>query len=275
MARSIRSRFVVSGDEFTLAGVDPASSAGVRDKHVAQNAVQALRAGLQEQQTRLYADREKSLLLILQGMDACGKDGVVRNVAGLFYPTSVYVSAFKAPSAEERKHDFLWRFGPTMPQPGNIAVFNRSQYEDVGTVKVHGTAAPDVIEARYGQINDFERDAAAAGTVIVKCFLHVSYAQQGLRMLDRLADPTKRWKFKAADLDERALWAEYMAAYDIALRRCSNEDAPWYVIPADHKWYRDWAVANILAETLATLNLAYPDSTDLDIPALTRRIKDS
>ena len=233
----------------------------------------SLGPALQDSQTKLYANKAQSILLVLQGMDGCGKDGVVKHVVDLFNPTSVRVTAFKAPTDEEKAHDFLWRFRPHLPTPGNIAVFNRSWYEDVGIAKVHGLAEPDVIEARYGQINDFEAEAAAAGIVIVKCFLHVSYAEQANRMLDRLADPTKRWKFEEADLVERAFWPEYMDVYATAIRRCN--DNPWHVVPADHKWYRDWVIAQLLAETLDGLHLEWPDRPDLDLEALTARIKDS
>jgi PPK2 family polyphosphate:nucleotide phosphotransferase len=220
----------------------------------------------------LYANRGPALLLILQGMDACGKDGVVKHVVDLFYPTSVRVTAFKAPTEEEKAHDFLWRFRPHLPTPGNVAVFNRSWYEDVGIAKVHNLVEPAVIEERYGLINDVEQEAAAAGITVLKFFLHVSYDEQRSRMLDRLTDPTKRWKFDQADLVERAFWPQYMEAYDIAIVRCSTDVAPWYVIPADHKWYRDWVACQIIAETLTDLHLEYP-VPDLDIKGLIKALE--
>lgn len=275
MDKSVRSSYAVVGGEVDLTLMDPGGTPGAKDKDKAREFVASLGPSLQESQTRLYASRKQSVLLVLQGMDACGKDGVVKHVVDLFYPTSVTVTAFKTPTDEEKAHDFLWRFHPKLPTAGNIAAFNRSWYEDVGIVKVHGLADPDVIEARYATINAFEEEVAAAGTVIIKCFLHVSYEEQGRRMLDRLTDPTKRWKFEEGDLVERQFWADYMAVYSEAIRRCSTETNPWYVVPADHKWYRDWVVAQLLSETLDSMRLEYPSRPDLDIPALIERIKSS
>ncbi|MDX6227673.1 MAG: hypothetical protein QOI76_1063, partial [Frankiales bacterium] len=271
--KSLRSRFAAVADNFDLTAIDPARTSGCKSKTTAGEFVTSLGPALREDQTRLYANRKQGVLLVLQGMDGCGKDGVVKHVIDLFYPTSVRVTAFKAPTDEEKQHDFLWRFRPHLPAPGTIAVFNRSWYEDVGIVKVHGLVGPDVIEERYGQINAFEAEAAAAGTLVLKCYLHISYEEQGQRLLARLTDPTKRWKFDEADLVERAHWADYMAAYSTAIRRCDT--TPWYVIPADHKWYRDWVIAQLLTETLADLHLEYPERPDLDIAALTERIKSS
>jgi PPK2 family polyphosphate:nucleotide phosphotransferase len=266
VSKSIREKFAAA----TLTGVDPASTSGVKDAKTARDFVASLQPLFQEQQTRLYADQDKAILLVLQGMDGCGKDGVVRHVIDLFFPTSVRVTAFKAPTEEEKAHDFLWRFRQHLPTPGTIAVFNRSWYEDVGIVKVHGIDPPDVIEARYGLINEFEQQAAADGIIVIKCFLHLSYDEQRNRMLARLDDPTKLWKFQEADLDERAFWPEYMDVYDTAIQRCS--EIPWYVVPADHKWYRDWVIAQLIAETLTDLHLEYP-KPDLDIDALEQRLK--
>jgi PPK2 family polyphosphate:nucleotide phosphotransferase len=268
VSKSIREQFTAQ----TLVGVDPGSSAGIKDKDRARALVESLAPFFREQQTRLYANRDQAILVILQGMDACGKDGVVKHDIHLFYPTSVRVTAFKTPTEEEKAHDFLWRFRPHLPTPGNIAVFNRSWYEDVGIAKVHNLVDPAVIEERYGLINNIEQEAAATGITVLKFFLHVSYDEQRRRMLDRLTDPTKRWKFDQADLAERAFWSEYMAAYDIAIRRCSTPSAPWYVIPADHKWYRDWAVSQIIAETLTDLHLEYP-VPDLDIDGLIKALE--
>jgi PPK2 family polyphosphate:nucleotide phosphotransferase len=269
----MRSRFAVSSDDFDLAKVDPATTPGINSKTKARQFVTSTGPELREDQTRLYAGRKQSILLVLQGMDGCGKDGVVKHVIDLFYPTSVRVTAFKAPTDEEKQHDFLWRFRPHLPARGNIAVFNRSWYEDVGIAKVHNLVGPEVVEERYGQINAFEAEAAAAGIIVLKCFLHVSYEEQGRRLVDRLTDPTKRWKFDEADLVERACWADYMSAYSTAIRRCNLN--PWYVVPADHKWYRDWVIAQLLTETLADLHLEYPERPDLDIEALIKRINGS
>ncbi len=273
MAKAMRDRFLASGEEFTLADVDPAATPSMHNQDKALLAIANLEPDLLEAQTRLYAERKQGLLVVLQGMDACGKDGIVKHVISMFSPSGMRVSAFKAPSDTEKKHDFLWRFRPLLPGPGSIAVFNRSHYEDVGIVKVHHMVTQQVIDKRYGDINKFEAAAVASGIAVVKCFLHVSYDEQRQRMLDRLADPTKRWKFKESDLDERAKWEEYMASYEAAIRRTSTDVAPWYVIPADHKWYRDWAVGNLLLERLTAMDPQYPLMSDLDLPALRKRLK--
>lgn len=257
----------------TLRDTDPASTKGGPGKKEARAFVEAQAEWLRDQQTRLLADHKRSILLVLQGMDGCGKDGVVRHVIDQLFPTNVTVAAFKTPTDEEKQHDFLWRFRPHLPAPGTIAVFNRSWYEDVGIAKVHQLAPPEVIEERYGLINAFEREVADTGTVVVKVFLHVSYEEQANRMLGRLTDPTKIWKFNENDLRERTFWSDYMDAYDTAISRCS--DTPWYVVPADHKWYRDWVMVQLLRETLEDLHLEYPTRPDLDTDALIKRIKDS
>ncbi|MEP7055412.1 MAG: PPK2 family polyphosphate kinase [Actinomycetota bacterium] len=275
MTRSMHKRFAAGGDDFTLADVDPGATPGMKDGVKARKYVNSLAPTLRDYQTRMYAEREQSLLIVLQGMDACGKDGVVKHVVDLFYPTSVKVASFKAPSDVEKRHNFLWRFKPVLPEPGNIYAWNRSHYEDVGTVKVHKWATAATIERRYGEINRFEKAAADRGISIIKCFLHVSQAEQRQRMLDRLADPTKRWKFKEGDLDESDRWKEYMAAYDLAIRRCNTEEAPWYVIPSDHKWYRDWVISQLMVEWFEEMQPAYPAMAELDLPALRKRIKAS
>ena len=275
MAKPIRSTHATAGADIDLTTTNAAASPGVKDKAEAHAFVDSLGDGLRENQIRLLAGQERAVLLVLQGMDACGKDGVVKDVVDLFYPTSVSVTAFKAPTDEEKQHDFLWRFRRQLPAPGSIAVFNRSWYEDVGVVKVHRLADPLVIEQRYAQINVFEEELTARGISLVKCFLHISYEEQAQRMLDRLNDPTKRWKFKTADLDERDCWADYMTVYSEAVNRCRTEANPWYVVPSDHKWYRDWVIAQLLAETLDDLTLHYPARPDLDIPALVERILSS
>jgi PPK2 family polyphosphate:nucleotide phosphotransferase len=273
MSKSMHARFAVTASDFMLASVDAGATPGMKDKVQARKFVASLGDELREWQTRLYAERKQSLLLVLQGMDGCGKDGVVKHVVDLFYPTNVRVTSFKAPTDEEKRHNFLWRIKNKMPPPGEIMVFNRSHYEDVAVVKIHEWATPAVIERRYGEINRFEAEAIDNGTTIIKCFLHVSPAEQRQRMLDRLADPTKRWKFKQSDLDESDRWQEYMAAYDIAIRRCSTDAAPWFVIPADHKWYRDWVIAQLILEWFEEMQPQYPKMAELDIPALRRRIK--
>jgi PPK2 family polyphosphate:nucleotide phosphotransferase len=223
-------------------------------------------------QDRLYAERKQRLLVVLQGMDTSGKDGTITHVVGNFNPQGVDITAFKAPSPEERRHNFLWRIKPHVPAQGDIAIFNRSHYEDVLIVRVHNLAPPNVIERRYGEINEFEKEVAKTGTRIVKFCLHISYEEQRKRLIDRLQDPDKHWKFNEHDIDERALWDEYMGAYGIAITRCSTPEAPWYVIPADNKAYRNWAVSKILRETLEEMNPKFPRPR-LNIARLLKRLK--
>ncbi len=225
-------------------------------------ATAGLEAELAELQVRLYAEAvgggHRSLLLLLQGMDTSGKDGTVRRVVGAMNPAGVTVTPFRKPTAEELQHDFLWRIDRALPRPGNVAVFNRSQYEDVLVVRVHQMVAESEWRTRYDRINEFERRVVDSGCHIVKVFLHISKDEQKRRLGDRLEDPAKYWKYNVGDLAERELWADYQAAYQDALTLCSTAAAPWYVVPADHKWYRDWLVANLLVDALRDLNPTYP-----------------
>jgi PPK2 family polyphosphate:nucleotide phosphotransferase len=225
-------------------------------------------AALQE---RLWAEGTRSLLLVLQGMDTSGKGGTVTHVAGSMNPCGVEVAAFKKPTDEEQAHHFLWRIERRLPTPGQVAVFDRSHYEDVLVVRVHELVPEDVWRPRFDEITAWERRLHQAGTTIVKCFLHISYDEQRERLLARLNDPTKHWKFRERDIDERRRWPDYMAAYDEAIERTDTEDAPWYVVPADHKWYRNWAIARLLVETLERMDPQLPPST-LDVPALRARL---
>jgi PPK2 family polyphosphate:nucleotide phosphotransferase len=256
---------------FQLAGVDPRATPGVESRKRADDERAADAGRLATLQEQLYAAREKSLLLVLQGLDTSGKDGTIKHVVDAFNPVGTRITSFRVPTEQEAKHPFLWRVRKGLPAPGEVAIFNRSHYEDVGVVKVHGLVEPEVIERRYAEINRFERRAAESGTVIVKCWLHISYDEQRERLLARLTDPDKRWKFQEGDLAERARWAEYMAAYETAIARCSTDEAPWYVLPADRKWYRNWAVSRLLTETMSAMGLAYPDP-GLDVAALTKRL---
>ncbi len=210
-------------------------------------------------------------MLVLQGMDTSGKGGTIGHVVSSMNPAGVDVAAFKNPTDEELAHDFLWRIERRLPDPGEIVVFDRSHYEDVLVVRVHELVDESTWRARYDRINAFERRVIGAGTTIVKCFLHISYDEQRERLLARLDDPTKHWKFRERDIEERALWQDYMAAYDDAIAHCSTDEAPWFVIPADHKWYRNWAVGTILVETLERMDPRYPPA-DLDVPALKARL---
>jgi PPK2 family polyphosphate:nucleotide phosphotransferase len=210
-------------------------------------------------QDRLWAEERQSLLVVLQAMDTGGKDGTIKRLFRGMNPQGVRVTAFKAPTAEELAHDFLWRVHRATPRRGEIGVFNRSHYEDVVVVRVKQLAPEAVWRDRFARINDFEENLAAAGTRLVKLFLHISKEEQADRLRARLDDPTKRWKFNPADLRERARWDDYMAAYGEAIERTSTEVAPWFVIPADKKWYRTWAATTIVLEALASMDPRYPE----------------
>jgi PPK2 family polyphosphate:nucleotide phosphotransferase len=272
MKQSLRDELVLRPGPVTLAGYDtaatPFATTGKSGKLKFPSDDSDELADLQE---RLYAEAtvggRRSLLLVLQGMDTSGKGGTTDHVVSVMRPTGVRYTAFKAPTDEERKHDFLWRIRQHAPPAGVIGVFDRSHYEDVLIVRVHNLVSPQTWEARYDLINDFEAELAAAGTTIVKCFLHISYETQRERLLARLDDPTKRWKFNPADVEERGHWSEYVTAYEAALERCHRPDAPWYVVPADSKPYRNWAVGRLLYETLREMDPHYPEP-DLDIETL-------
>jgi PPK2 family polyphosphate:nucleotide phosphotransferase len=212
------------------------------------------------------------VLLVLQAMDCGGKDGTVKKVAGAMNPQGLHIVSFGKPTEEERAHDFLWRIRNALPVPGYVGVFNRSHYEDVLIVRVHDLVPRAVWFARYEQINQFERELVEDGTTIVKVMLHISYEEQRQRLLARLDDPTKHWKYNRSDVDEREYWPAYQEAYAEALTRCSTAYAPWHVVPADRKWYRDWAVATLLREALADLDLRYPTG-DFDVETEKQRIK--
>ncbi len=226
-------------------------------------------AELDELQERLYAAHHgsadgRSVLLIVQGMDTSGKGGIMRHVVGSVDPQGVDITAFKAPTAEEKKHDFLWRIRPHAPAPGIIGVFDRSQYEDVLIHRVHGWADAKEIRSRYTAINAFERELAAAGTTVVKVMLHVSHAEQGERLMERLERPDKHWKYNPGDVDEREHWDDYMEAYTRALRATSTVGAPWHVVPADRKWYARIAVQQLLIDALREIAPQWP-AADFDV----------
>ncbi|MEU7019569.1 PPK2 family polyphosphate kinase [Streptomyces sp. NPDC046203] len=229
-------------------------------------------AGLQE---RLFAastagDRRR-ILLVLQGMDTSGKGGTVKHVAGLLDPNGCRIHAFKAPTDEESAHPFLWRVARAVPRPGEIGVFDRSHYEDVLVARVRALATPPVIENRYGQIARFEQALDDEGVTVVKVFLHLSYEEQRARLLERLDNPDKHWKFSPGDIDDRALWPAFQEAYEIALERCATDRTPWYLVPADHKWYRNWAISSLLLEHLEELDPQYPRG-DFDVAECRRRL---
>lgn len=268
-----------------LADIDPRSTPGLPGKRVtganpktwARAQVETMGAELARHQEMLYAEAKGSggtrrLLLVLQAMDGGGKDGTVKRVAGAMNPLGLHIVSFGPPSAEERSHDFLWRIRRALPPPGYVGVFNRSHYEDVLVARVNALVPERTWRSRYWQINGFERELANGGLTLIKVMLHISYEEQRVRLLERLTDPTKHWKYNPADVDARARWDDYQAAYTDALSRCTTENAPWYVVPADRKWYRDWAVAHIVRETFAEMDLAYP-KPDFDLDAERRRLE--
>ena len=273
-AKQVRELLVAKpGDgRFRLIEIDPDTTPGLKGKHRAKTDLARHRDRLFKLQERLYAERKRALLVVLQAMDTGGKDGTVTHVIGNMNPQAVLISSFKAPTPEEKGHGFLWRIRKRLPEKGNIGIFNRSHYEDVLVARVHNLAPPDVIERRYEKINAFERKLTRSGTRVVKLMLHISYDEQRQRLIDRLKNPDKHWKFSEHDIDERGYWDDYQSAYSTAISRCSTDWAPWFVIPADDKDYRNWAVASILIETLEEMNPQYP-RPKLDVPRLIKRLK--
>lgn len=253
---------------FQIDDLDPATTFGLDiEKDDAKGLLANGIKRLAELQERLYAQRRCSILLILQGMDTSGKDGVIKHVMSGLNPQSCQVHAFKAPSAEELDHHFLWRAGIRVPRRGHMAIFNRSHYEDVLVVRVHpemlarqgiDPTSDRIWEKRFDEIREFERHLAENGTVVVKCYLRISKGEQRERLLARLDDPEKHWKFSAGDIVERALWDKYMRCYEAMIRQTSTLDAPWHVVPADRKWFARLAVAAILVEAIEQLPLDLP-----------------
>ncbi len=247
----------------------------IGDKDLGKAALAALGDPLADLQERLFADGRsggrRSVLMVLQGMDTSGKGGVMRHVAGLLDPQGLRTKAFGAPTEEERRHGFLWRIERELPAPGQIGMFDRSHYEDVLAVRVRGLAPVEEVERRYDVVNSFEQRLTLAGTTVVKCMLHISPEEQKRRLLARLDNPHKHWKFDPGDIDDRAMWLRYQRAYEIALERTNTDLAPWYVVPADRKWYRNWAVASLLHQTLDGMDLQWPKA-DFDVEEQRRRL---
>jgi PPK2 family polyphosphate:nucleotide phosphotransferase len=254
---------VKPGTKVDLADIDPNGTPGSGgNREDGESELEDLRSELFDFEARLWAERRQALLIVLQAMDGGGKDGLIRKVFTAFNPQGVRVTGFGVPTDEELAHDFLWRVHPNAPGKGRIGIFNRSHYEDVLVVRVEELAPKSVWSARYDLINGFERNLAAAGTTILKFMLHISRDEQRRRFQKRLDDPQKRWKFKLGDLEAREHWDAYMAAYADALARCSTDLAPWFVIPADHKWYRDLAVARILTAAARRMDPQYPEPAE-------------
>lgn len=264
-------------DGFVISGVDPDSTPGfTADKDTAEQEMAAGAAELDELQERLYAQSRSdassaAVLLILQAMDSAGKGGIIRHVVGSVDPQGVTLTAFKKPTPEELAHDFLWRVEQRVPQPGYIGVFDRSQYEDVLIGKVRSLAPADEIERRYGAIDDFEKRLTDAGTRLVKVMLHISYDEQGARLMERLERPDKHWKYNPGDIDERARWPHYMDAYQTVFERTSTAHAPWFVVPANRKWYARLAVQRLLLGALREIDPRWPAAT-FDVEAEKKRL---
>lgn len=252
------------GERFRLADCDPQDkSAFDGEREQAEAEFLALNKRLEALQELLYAEGKHRVLVVLQGMDTGGKDGVIRKVFEGVNPTGVRVASFKVPTAPELARDYLWRAHQQVPANGELVIFNRSHYEDVLVVRVHELVSEARWRRRFDQIQAFETLLAEEGTTIVKFFLHISKDEQRQRLQDRLDEKDKRWKFSLGDLKERALWDDYMAAYEEAIDRTSTASAPWYVIPANRKWYRDLVTCRILVQTLESLNMQYPQPEDL------------
>jgi PPK2 family polyphosphate:nucleotide phosphotransferase len=263
----------------SMANFDPSATPGYpgKGKADAPALTEALGPQVSDLQEMLYASGRSNpetaprVLVVLQGMDTSGKGGVIRHAMGLVDPQGIDLTAFKAPTEEERKHDYLWRIRNALPGAGKIGIFDRSHYEDVLVVRVESIVPEDVWSKRYDEINAFEAELVAGGTRIIKCMLNVSSDEQKARLAERLEDPTKYWKYNPADVDSRKKWPAYMEAYEALLEKCNTFAAPWYVIPADRKWYRNWAVAELLRETLAGMPLAWP-AAEFDVEVEKARV---
>ncbi|MEO5989935.1 MAG: polyphosphate kinase 2 family protein [Candidatus Eisenbacteria bacterium] len=270
--KSLSERLNVNGRGFKLKSWDADSTPGCRDKEEAVERTAENIARIDELQYRLYAENRRSLLIVLQGMDASGKDGCIRKVMAAFNPVGAHVHAFKVPTPEEANHDFLWRIHKVTPGRGEVAIFNRSHYEDVLVVRVHGLVPEKEWKRRYLLVNDFERHLSESGTSVLKFFLHINRDEQRERLLKRLEDPSRNWKFNESDLEERIRWDDYQKAFQDALAHCATPLAPWFVIPANHKWYRDFAVSEIVAETLEKM-APQPPKVKLDVKRLKARLR--
>jgi len=252
---------VPPGTRVRLKDIDPAFKDRHEDHKDALEEIARYQQNLRELQEVLFAERRRSLLICLQAMDTGGKDGTIGHFLSAMKPLGCRAVAFREPSTEELQHDFLWRIHRATPARGEVAIFNRSHYEDVLVARVHQLVPKDIWSARYDWINAFEQGLADHGTHILKFYLHISKAEQLARFKERLDDPTKQWKISEADYTERKFWDDYMAAYEDIFYHCSTEQAPWFVIPADHKWFRNLAVARIVVEYMNGLNLKYPKPT--------------
>lgn len=259
---NLSKRFKVApGSNVNLKKIDPGFKGSHANHKAAESEITHYQQKLRELQDLLCSERKHSLLICLQALDTGGKDGIINHVLGAMNPQGCRVAAFKQPSAEELSHDFLWRAHKVAPAQGEVVIFNRSHYEDVLVVRVHNLVPRKIWSRRYDQINRFEKELAAHGTQILKFYLHISKEEQLKRFKQRLDDPAKQWKISEADYKERTFWDDYVTAYEEALSQCSTDYAPWFIIPADHKWFRNMAIARIVVEHLESLKMKYPKPT--------------
>ncbi len=266
-----RKKFLVEPESrVRLDEIDPSYTGKHDDEAAARPVLQDRLERLQRLQYLLYAESKRSVLIVLQAMDAGGKDGTIRHVLGVMNPQGAYVHAFKEPTYEEAAHDFLWRAHRVAPARSQVGIFNRSHYEDVLVPRVHDLVPKDVWSKRYDRIVEFEKNLVQSGTHILKFFLHISAEEQLRRFKARLEDPHHQWKISESDYTERAYWDDYTRAYEAALEKTSTERAPWYVIPANHKWFRDLAIAKIVVDTLESLDMKYPPPS-VDIAEIARK----
>jgi PPK2 family polyphosphate:nucleotide phosphotransferase len=255
------SKLIVPPDKkINLEKYDPADTLGYDNDKKTEAKLEKQLKRLDELQDLFYAEKKRALLIVLQGMDAAGKDGTIRHVMSGVSPQGCSVTSFKVPNSEELAHDFLWRIHKAVPEKGMFGIFNRSQYEDVLVVRVHKLVPKDVWKARYDQINRFEKNLADNDVKLLKFFLHISKEEQEKRFQERLHDPRKKWKYSKADPAERKRWGDYVTAYEAVLSRCGTEYAPWFIIPSDHKWFRNLAISRIIVETLEEFDMHYPKS---------------
>jgi PPK2 family polyphosphate:nucleotide phosphotransferase len=256
----------------SMAGYSTDATPFIGSKSEAKDEVRAMQQELFDAHELLFAESERSVLLVLQGLDCSGKNGTIKHVVIAMNPAGVRVSSFKEPTEEESKQPFLQRYREELPGPGTLGVFDRSHYEDLIVPTALGQLDPELIQRRVEEVNDFERDLVASGTTIVKCLLHISYDEQRERFLRRLRRDDKRWKFNPSDLETRRSWDRFQAAYASVAGETSPDHAPWYVIPADHKWYRNWVIAKLLLATFDDMDASYPQP-DLDVDDLRRRLE--
>jgi len=248
------------GKPFDLSRRDSGDRSLFEDKSLAKTSLKKDAAVINELKDILYAGKKRSILVVLQGMDTAGKSGTIKSVFAETTPLGMEVKAFKAPSSNELARDYLWRVHNAVPRKGHVGIFDRSHYEDVLVVKVRGFASPEDVEKRYEQINAFEKHLSENGVTIIKCMLNIGFEEQGIRLRERLEEQHKYWKFNPADLDDRALWKDFMAAYETAVQRCSTGHAPWYIIPSDSRTRRNAMIARLVRGALEDMNLSWPES---------------